>query len=132
MTILHRLALVLLLATIPSIAVAQSDMGVTASDSPDPVAPDGNITYSVTVTNSAATTNAHLNVFLNGTLRVQSVSAPAGWNCGVITVGSGAPITCTAAVLAAPASSPFTIVLNAGQAQFGIMDQTIVQNFSVN
>ena len=133
MTILRRLALALFLIALPSFAFAQADMAITASDSPDPVAPDGNITYSITVSNNgpSATTNAHLNVVMNGTLLYQSSVIPAGWNCGTLTPGSGASITCTAAALA-PGTSNFTIVLKAAAASFGVTDQTINQLFGVN
>jgi uncharacterized repeat protein (TIGR01451 family) len=133
MPTLRRAIFALFLCLVPSLVFAQADMQITASDSPDPVAPDGNITYSVTVTNAgpSATTNAHLNIILNGTLLFQSITAPVGWNCGVIPVGYGGSITCTAAALAAGVS-PFTVVLNAGKAQFGINDTTINQLFGVN
>jgi uncharacterized repeat protein (TIGR01451 family) len=133
MPTLRRAIFALFLCLVPSLVLAQADMQITASDSPDPVAPDGNITYTVNVTNAgpSATTTAHLNIVLNGTLLFQSITAPAGWNCGSIPVGYGGSITCTAAVLAVGAS-PFTIVLNAGKAQFGITDQTINQLFGVN
>jgi uncharacterized repeat protein (TIGR01451 family) len=110
------------------------DIAITATDSPDPVNPDGNITYTINVTNNGPdpTTNAHLNAVLNGTLLVQSVTAPAGWSCGSIPVGSGASFTCTAATLAALTTSPFTVVLKAGLAQFGVTNQTIHQLFGVN
>ena len=64
-----------------SYVAPHADMQITASDSPDPVAPDGNITYTVNVTNAGpdATTNAHMNVVLNGTLLWQSMTVPAGW-----------------------------------------------------
>jgi uncharacterized repeat protein (TIGR01451 family) len=133
MTILRRFALVFALACLPALAYAQADMAVSAIDTPDPVAPDGNISYAVTVMNNgpSATTNAHLNVFLNGSLLYQSSVIPAGWNCGTLTAGSGAPITCTAAALAVGTSN-FTIVLKAPASTFGVTDTTIVQNFSVN
>jgi uncharacterized repeat protein (TIGR01451 family) len=114
-------------------ATPSVDLGVTASDAPDPVSPDGNITYTVNVTNSGpdAGTNVNLNVPLNNTLRFQSLSAPAGWACPSLAVGSGASFTCTAATLAVASPSQFTIVLKAGLAQFGNINQTITQNFNV-
>lgn len=110
------------------------DMQVTASDSPDPVAPDGNITYTVSVTNAGpdTATNAVMTVVLNNTLRFQSITVPAGWSCPSLSVGHGASFSCTAASLAAPTTSVFTVVLNAGQAQFGVSTQTINQNFAVS
>jgi uncharacterized repeat protein (TIGR01451 family) len=117
-----------------SYVAPHTDMQITASDSPDPVAPDGNITYTVTVTNAGvdAAQNANMNVVLNNTLRYQSLTAPAGWNCPSLAVGYGASFTCTAATFAPAASSVFTIVLNAGSAQFGASSQTINQLFGVN
>ena len=111
-----------------------ADMQITASDSPDPVNPDGNITYTVTVTNAGpdATTNAHMSVILNNTLLWQSMSVPAGWTCPSLAVGHGASFTCTAANLATPGTSVFTIVLKAGLAQFGNTNQTINETFTTS
>jgi len=132
----RRALLVLCLALFPvaSFAVVGADMGVTGSDSPDPVAPDGNITYTVHVTNAgpATATTAHLNVVLNGTLLWQSMTVPAGWSCPALSAGHGASFTCTAATLASGSDDVFTIVLNAGKNQFGINNQTINQLFTVN
>jgi uncharacterized repeat protein (TIGR01451 family) len=117
-----------------SYVAPHTDMQITATDSPDPVAPDGNITYTVTVTNAGpdAAQNANMNVVLNNTLRYQSLTAPAGWTCPALAVGYGASFTCTAATFAASATSVFTIVLNAGSAQFGVLTQTINELFGVN
>src|SRR4051812_24745236 len=132
----RRALLVLCLAFFPvaSFAVVGADMGVTASDSPDPVAPDGNITYTVHVTNAgpATATTAHLNVVMNGTLLWQSMTVPAGWSCPSLSVGHGASFTCTAVTLGAGSDDVFTIVLKAGLAQFGVNNQTINQLFTVN
>jgi uncharacterized repeat protein (TIGR01451 family) len=134
--IVRRALLVLCVALFPvaSFAVVGADMGVTGSDSPDPVAPDGNITYTVHVTNGgpATATTAHLNVINNGTLLWQSTTVPAGWTCPAQAVGFGGSFTCTAATLAAGSDDTFIIVMNAGKAQFGINNQTINQLFTVN
>jgi len=127
------LVLCLVLLPVSAFAVVGADMAVTASDSPDPVAPDGNITYTVTVTNTGTTaTNAHLNLINGGTMLFQSIVVPGSWNCGVIPVGSGASFTCTAATLASGSNDVFTIVMNAGLAQQGVLDHTISQLFTVN
>src|SRR5947199_270787 len=113
MNVRHAL-LVLCLAFFPvaSFAIVGADVGVTASDSPDPVAPDGNITYTVHVTNAGpdATTNAHMSVVLNNTLLWQSMTVPAGWTCPSLAVGHGASFTCTAANFGLTTST-FTVVL---------------------
>ncbi|MEA2163069.1 MAG: hypothetical protein QOK37_1196 [Thermoanaerobaculia bacterium] len=134
--IVRRVLLVLCFALLPisAFAIVGADMGVTATDAPDPVAPDGNITYTVHVTNAgpATATTAHLNVFNSGSMLFQSIVTPAGWNCGVLTVGSGASFTCTAITLAAGANDTITIVMNAPLAQQGVLDHTISQLFTVN
>lgn len=112
----------------------QVDVSVTATDSPDPVFPDGNITYTVNVTNGGpdSALNARLNVPLNNTLRFQSITIPAGWSCPSLpSVGGGTSFTCTNPSFA-PGTATFTIVLQANDEQFGINDQTITQNFNVN
>jgi uncharacterized repeat protein (TIGR01451 family) len=128
--------LVLCLAFLPvtAFAIVGADMGITASDSPDPVAPDGNITYTVHVTNAgpSTATTAHLNVVNNGSLLWQSMTVPAGWSCPSLSVGFGGSFTCTAATLPAGSNDTFTIVLNAGKNQFGVNNQTINQLFGVN
>jgi large repetitive protein len=108
------------------------DMAITASDSPDPVAPDGNITYTVNVTNNGpdAAANATMSVVLNNTLLYQSITVPAGWSCPSLAVGHGASFTCTAATFAASATSTFTVVLKAAQSQFGSANQTINETFT--
>jgi uncharacterized repeat protein (TIGR01451 family) len=132
----RRALLVLCFVFLPvtSFAVVGADMGITAADSPDPVAPDGNITYTVHITNAgpATATTAHLNVLMNGTLLWQSMTVPAGWSCPALTVGFGGSFTCTAATLAAGSDDVFTIVLKAGLAQFGANNQTINELFGVN
>ncbi|HEX8268103.1 MAG TPA: CARDB domain-containing protein [Pyrinomonadaceae bacterium] len=108
---------------------------VSVTDSPDPVFPDGDITYTVTVSNNGpnAAPNAAFNVPLNNTLRFQSITVPAGWNCPSLpSVGGGTSFTCTNPSFASGATSTFTIVLRANDEQFGIKDQTISQTFSVN
>jgi uncharacterized repeat protein (TIGR01451 family) len=114
-------------------ATPHSDMQVTASDSPDPVAPDGNITYTVNVTNAGpdAAANAKMSVLLNNTLLWQSTIVPAGWTCPVLTVGHGASFTCSNPSLANGATSVFTVVLKAAKSQIGIIDTTLNELFSV-
>lgn len=132
----RRALLVLCLVFLPvsAFAIVGADVGITASDSPDPVAPDGNITYTIHVTNAgpSSATTAHLNAIMSGTLLFQSITIPAGWTCPVIPVGSGASFTCTAATLASGSNDVFTVVLNAGLAQQGALDHTISQLFTVN
>jgi uncharacterized repeat protein (TIGR01451 family) len=110
------------------------DLAVTATDNPDPVAPNGNITYTVGVTNNGPdpADTTHLNVVGSGGLKFQSITTPAGWSCAAPAVGSGANFTCTAATFASGASSTFTVVLKADQASLGINPGTITELFGAN
>src|SRR6185369_10978125 len=99
---LHRVAALLLFVLLASTAFALSaDIQITASDSPDPVMPDGNITYTVNVTNAGPdpATSVSMSVLLNNTLTFQSITVPAGWSCPAVPVGSGSGFTCTAAAM---------------------------------
>jgi len=109
-----------------------ADIAITATDSPDPVFPDGNITYTVTVTNNGPdpATSVNMNVVLNNTLLYQSITVPSGWNCPSLSPGHGASFSCTAATLAVSSPSVFTVVLKAAQSQIGINDTTLNQTFT--
>lgn len=71
----------------------QVDLSLTATDSPDPVFPDGTVTYTVNVTNSGPDTasSVNFNVVPNSSLAFQSVTAPAGWNCVTPAAGARTP-----------------------------------------
>jgi uncharacterized repeat protein (TIGR01451 family) len=114
-------------------STADANLGVTASDSPDPITPDANITYTVNVTNAGPdTAAATLNVPMNGTFRFQSITIPAGFNCPSLpAAGGSASFSCTNPSFASGGNVDFTIVLSAEVAYFGNVDQTIVQNFNV-
>src|SRR4051794_13226734 len=120
---IRRALLVLCLAFLPvtSFAIVGADMGITATDSPDPVAPDGNITYTVHVTNAgpSTATTAHLNVVNNGSLLWQSMTVPAGWSCPSLLAGVGGSFTWTAATLGAGVGDGLSVVVHAGEKQLG-------------
>ncbi len=104
------------------------------SDSPDPVTPNNNITYTVTVTNSGpdTATNVNMNAFNNGSLRYQSITIPSGWNCpSQPSVGSTPTFTCSNPSFANGATSVFTVVVRADPAILGINDGTVSTAFSV-
>ncbi|MDQ3282017.1 MAG: DUF11 domain-containing protein [Acidobacteriota bacterium] len=112
-----------------------ADVSVTVSDSPDPVGPDGNITYTVTVANAGpdAATNVTLNSFGSNNLRFVSASVPAGWNCTLPAPGTQTPgYSCTFASLASGANSVLTFVMQADDAIIGNADTTIQFGFSAN
>jgi uncharacterized repeat protein (TIGR01451 family) len=115
--------------------VNDADMNITASDSPDPVSPDGDITYTVTVTNQGpdTATNATMVIVGNGgQTRFQSISAPAGWTCNTPapgTVLNAANYECTNPSLANGASAVFTVVTEASDDLHPNSDHNVTQNF---
>jgi uncharacterized repeat protein (TIGR01451 family) len=113
---------------------SDADMTVSVSDSPDPVFPDGNITYTVTVGNAGpdAAPNAKLNLFNNGSLQFQSVTPGAGFACTAPAVNAAPTFTCTNPSFAPGGSVVFTVVAQADATINGINDGTIQTAFSVN
>src|SRR6185369_1000653 len=111
-----------------------ADMTVSVIDSPDPVAPDNNITYTVTVTNNGpdTATNATLNAFNNGSLQFQSANVPVGWNCTLPAVNAAPAFTCTNPSFANGGSSIFTVVVRASLQVLGAGDTTVSTNFNVS
>ncbi|HEX2835217.1 MAG TPA: DUF11 domain-containing protein [Thermoanaerobaculia bacterium] len=113
-----------------------ADVSVAVVDSPDPVAPDGNITYTVTVANAGPDTapNINLSSFGSNNLRFVSASVPAGWSCTLPSAGAQTPgYSCTlAAGLASGANSVLTFVMQADDAILGVNDTTIQFGFGAN
>lgn len=111
----------------------QMDLAVAVADSPDPVMPGQNLTYSVTVTNSGpdAAGSTNFNVYNNGTLPFVSASAPAGWNCALPAVGSAAIFTCTAATVP-PGTYGFSVVLRVDSSILGANDGTVSTAFGAS
>jgi uncharacterized repeat protein (TIGR01451 family) len=111
----------------------QVDLSLIVVDSPDPVFPNGDITYTVDVTNSGPDTanSVNFNVFNNGSLRFQSVTIPAGWSCpSPPAVGGNPTFTCTRATWA-PGTSQFLVVVRADPTVLGINDGTVSTYFGV-
>lgn len=119
-----------------SYVTPDADVTIAVADSPDPVTPDGNITYTVTVGNTGPDTapNITLNAFGGNNLRFQSATIPAGWNCTLPSAGTQTPgYTCTlAAGLPNGGTSVLTFVMQADDALIGINDTTILFGFSAN
>jgi uncharacterized repeat protein (TIGR01451 family) len=97
-------------ATSSTPVTTSADLGVTITDSPDPVFPTSPLTYTVTVTKSgpSVATNATLTVTLSPDATFQSISSSAGWSC-TPPAAPGDPIVCTNPALTTP-STTFTIV----------------------
>jgi uncharacterized repeat protein (TIGR01451 family) len=103
-----------------------ADLTLTKTDSPDPVSPGTNITYTITL-NNAGPANAATAVLSDttpvGTTFV-SIAAPAGWNCTNPAVGGTGAISCSNASMAI-GSAVFTLVVNVNPAA---TDGTIITN----
>jgi uncharacterized repeat protein (TIGR01451 family) len=112
----------------------QIDLALTVTDSPDPVGPDANITYTIPVTNNGpdTATAVNFNVFNNNTLRFQSATIPAGFGCTLPSVGGAPVFTCTRASFPSGETSIFTIVLRADDDVLGVNDGAVQVAFSVN
>lgn len=111
-----------------------ADLGVTASDSPDPVVPGNNITYTGSVTNTGPdpATSTTLNIPLALSLRFQSLTGPAGFSCTTPAIGTNGPITCTNASFASSSNVPFTLVAQVDPALLNGPNGTITQNFVIS
>jgi uncharacterized repeat protein (TIGR01451 family) len=83
------------------------------SDSPDPVAVGGNITYALTVRNDGpfAATSVSLSDVIPVNTTFVSVTPAAGWSCPSLPVGGTGTQTCTIATLAPLSSASFTLVV---------------------
>jgi large repetitive protein len=119
-------------------STADADMNITATDSPDPVVPDGDITYTVTVTNQGpdTATNAKMAIIGNGgQTRFVSLSAPGGWSCSPPAPGTllnVAGYDCTIASFANGASAVFTVVTEASDDLHPNSDHNITQAFTTS
>src|SRR4051794_30603809 len=65
-------------------ALVSADLSVTIGDSPDPVAPAGDISYAISVTNIGPATSTAPTLSAAGTATnttFKSITAPTGWSC---------------------------------------------------
>jgi uncharacterized repeat protein (TIGR01451 family) len=95
------------------VAAGSGDVAITISNSPNPVSPAENYSYTVVATNNgpaAATTNS-VSIPLPAGTNFQSLTPPAGWSCVTPAIGAGGTITCTNPSFAANATSTFSPVV---------------------
>jgi uncharacterized repeat protein (TIGR01451 family) len=95
------------------VAAASADVAITISNSPNPVSPAENYTYTVGARNNGPTAAANVSVSipLPAGTNFQSLAVPAGWSCVTPAIGSGGTITCTIASLASGATATFLPVV---------------------
>jgi uncharacterized repeat protein (TIGR01451 family) len=91
---------------------ADANIVVTNSDSPDPVAPGGTITYTQTITNNGPDTavNATFTGNTPAGTTILSFIAPAGWTCTTPPSGGTGAINCSKGTMLATETGTFTVV----------------------
>ena len=109
-------------------ALAQANLSMTKSDSPDPIVPGANITYTLNFTNGGPDSAANVSVTdatpANTTL--VSVTTPAGWTrTDSVPAGGTGTISFTKASVANAEAATFTIVV---QVNVGTADGTVISN----
>jgi uncharacterized repeat protein (TIGR01451 family) len=105
-------------ATATTTVTTQADLGVTISDTPDPVIAGTALTYAITVTNAGPSNAASvtLSVPLPASLTLMSMTPPAGWSCSAT--------TCTHPSLAPGTSASFTMVTQVAASASGTIATT--------
>lgn len=113
--------------TTTAVTAPSHDMLVNKTDSPDPVAVNDNITYTITATNSGPSYASDVQIVDTlpaSRLIFVSATAPSGGSCSGGTVGaSGGILTCSLGDLAAGGSKQVTVVMT-GSAK-GITNNTV-------
>jgi uncharacterized repeat protein (TIGR01451 family) len=100
-------------AIVPSVTATNSDLSVSMSESPNPVAPGGTLLYTISVTNNGpdAASNVSLSDVLPAGTTFSSLSSPTGWNATAPAAGATGSISATIASLASGASASFSLVV---------------------
>src|SRR5438445_5745869 len=82
--------------------LAEADLSITKTDSPDPVRPGGSLTYTIGGTNGGtkATPRVTMKDPPPELKSFQSETHPSGWTCTMPAVGSTSTVRCTTASLA--------------------------------
>ncbi len=114
-------------ACFAAVVIADADLSVTKSDSPDPVTAGNNITYTIGVTNGgpSAASTATLNDTVPTNTTFVSFTAPAGWTSSTPAVGGTGTVTAVNPSLANGASAAFTLVVRVNP---GTASGTVVSN----
>ncbi len=103
-----------------------ADISTTIVDTPDPVSPGANLTYTITITNAGPDTA--FNVAPSGTLppgtTFVSLSSPAGWTCTTPPVGGTGTVSCSIGSFPV-GSAEFILVVQVGS---GVPPGTVITN----
>ena len=98
-----------------------ADLSVTMADSPDPVTPGGNLSYTATVTNAgpSATGGVNLGIATVASTSFVSFASPSGWVCTTPPSGGRSPVSCSRSSLAVATPQVFTLVVTVDPATPG-------------
>jgi uncharacterized repeat protein (TIGR01451 family) len=93
--------------------VEQADLTVSKTDSPDPVGPGQNLTYTIGVTNLGpnAATNAMMSDTLPSQALFQSITPAAGWMCTTPPIGMTGTVNCSKATMAVGGPENIVVVV---------------------
>jgi uncharacterized repeat protein (TIGR01451 family) len=111
----------------PTITATSSDVSVSMSASPDPVAPGGTLLFTINVTNngSNAATGLSLSDLTPEGTTFTSFTAPNGWTATTPAAGGTGSISATSATLAPNATATFSLVV---QVNSNLVDQATITN----
>ena len=106
--------------------LAETDLAIVKSDFPDPATPGGNITYTITVTNSGSSDaqDVVLTDVVPTSTTFVSLASPAGWTPSAPAPGATGTVTATIPTLAAGASATFTLTVQVDAAATGSIANT--------
>ncbi len=115
------------LCLVPRLDAQSADLSILVDGAPNPVAPGGMVTYSITVNNKGPddAAAAALSDPLPAGTTFQSLAEPGGWSCSTPAVGSGGTVSCSIATLPV-GSAVFTLAVqvDAGTAPGTVLDNT--------
>ena len=111
----------------PTITATSSDVSVSMSASPNPVAPGGSLLFTINVTNNGpdAATGLSLSDLTPEGTTFTSFTAPSGWTATTPAAGGTGSISATNATLAPNATATFSLVV---QVNSNVVDQATVTN----
>lgn len=109
-----------------------ADIGISVSDSPDPVVLGGDITFNVAVTNAGPDpgTTTNFNMFNSGDLRFVSLQAAPGFNCNPPAVGTRPTFTCTHPSMPVGQTANFVVITRTDPALINANGGTISNSFT--
>lgn len=111
-----------------------ADLSIAVDDLPDPALLGSSFEYLATMSNAGpdAAANATITLSNTGTLRYQSIEAPAGTNCTVPAVGAAPTLSCRVASLAVGADLAIIVTVRSDEALIGPNGGTVTTAFSAN